>query len=308
MFMESSIPLEVSLEKYFEGRNTFVSSWKRPLLSDEQVLELGNTCKDVMAQRDVREIIVEAAMSSFLVYKKKWMETKQDKELRVRFKHHLQTMKVVNERCKWYCPVETKESTVSRKVCGFQVFFVFVSHHCCCDHTQKRIIIAFRGTQNVFDVLSDISCAPGQLEGVKNGNVHFGFAQVANQIDVDAIIALAADHDIVLTGHSMGGAVAILVALRVIARLEVIGRSFASIWDDFREQDGAKSSLDSCMHFGVVTLGSPPPICFAMATSILEKKRLILNVVDESDRVPFLFALVPCLPTIVCCADFILPQ
>lgn len=165
---------------------------------------------------------------------------------------------------------------------------------------QKRVIIAFRGTQDVSDVISDVSCSPGQLEGVECGHAHWGFAQVANRIDVDAIIALAADNDVVLTGHSMGGAVALLVALRVIARLEATGRSAASIWDDFREKGHTMPSSEACMHFGVVTLGSPPPLCLALAQRNLGNKRFVLNVVDVSDRVPFLFSSVPCLPGLVC--------
>ena len=114
---ESSTQIQVALEKFFEERNTLVSSWICPLLSDKQVLELGNGCKKTVAQRGVRETMKEAAMGSFLVYKKRWMEKDQDKKLRVRMKQHLQTMAVINERCKWYCPVDGKEGSVLRKVC-----------------------------------------------------------------------------------------------------------------------------------------------------------------------------------------------
>lgn len=117
MSSESSTQIQVSLEKFFEERNTLVSSWICPLLSDKQVLELGNGCKNTVAQRGVRETMKEAAMGSFLVYKKRWMEKDQDKKLRVRMKQHLQTMAVINERCKWYCPVDGKEGSVLRKVC-----------------------------------------------------------------------------------------------------------------------------------------------------------------------------------------------
>lgn len=276
-------------------------SWKYPLLSDEHVLELGNGCKKAFAQRGVRELMKEAAMGSFLVYRKRWMEKEQDQKLRERLKQHLQTMAVVNERCKWYCPVDGKEGSVLRKVCClFDCFLVVFETKTFGDQPQERVIVAFRGTQDVSDVISDVSCSPGPLEGVKTGHAHRGFAQVANQIDVDAIIALAADHDVVLTGHSMGGAVALLVAVRVLARLEVTGRSAASIWDDIREQGHTQPSSGACMHFGVVTLGSPPPLCLATASSVLESRGLVLNVVDARDRVPFLFASVPCLPGVVC--------
>lgn len=117
MSSESSTQIQVALEKFFEERNTLVSSWICPLLSDKQVLELGNGCKNTVAQRGVRETMKEAAMGSFLVYKKRWMEKDQDKKLRVRMKQHLQTMAVINERCKWYCPVDGKEGSVLRKVC-----------------------------------------------------------------------------------------------------------------------------------------------------------------------------------------------
>lgn len=147
--MEPSTPIEVSLESFFQERNTGVSSWKCPLLSDKHVLELGNGCKDTVAQKGVRETIKEAGMGSFLVYRKRWLEKEQDQKLRARMKQHLQTMKVINERCKWYCPVDGKGSSTLRKVCDFGHLVGFSTNHGCHQSTETSDYCFSRNTRCV---------------------------------------------------------------------------------------------------------------------------------------------------------------
>ena len=91
--------------------------------------------------------------------------------------------------------------------------------------THKEIIICFRGTEpnQMTDVLSDLKAWPKRSQ--ERGLVHFGFAQaldkvydkikteierIKSDIDVDT-------YKIICTGHSLGAALATLLASRIDA-------------------------------------------------------------------------------------------
>lgn len=92
------------------------------------------------------------------------------------------------------------------------------------DDDRHEIIIAFRGSLDPIDALKDISIrlvplnSPG-IANVGRARVHTGFMIAYNLVAktvidiIDRQLALFPDYSIVVTGHSLGGAIASLCAL-----------------------------------------------------------------------------------------------
>jgi triacylglycerol lipase len=73
-------------------------------------------------------------------------------------------------------------------------------------------VVAFRGTQDLRNWLTDLDCAYAQFGNLR---IHRGFHQALESVrkDLEAEIAAAQYHRLWLTGHSLGGALAMLCAL-----------------------------------------------------------------------------------------------
>ena len=92
--------------------------------------------------------------------------------------------------------------------------------------SQRLLVVAFRGTSDVLDVLTDVNLLQTPLEqgfeGQKSDDprrVHSGFftsAQAVNRRLKELLVAACAgtpgEWDLLITGHSLGGAVATLLA------------------------------------------------------------------------------------------------
>ncbi|XP_019617193.1 PREDICTED: uncharacterized protein LOC109464622 [Branchiostoma belcheri] len=100
---------------------------------------------------------------------------------------------------------------------------------------KDELFIAFRGTQSYEDILSDLSIWQGSAgahgESAMGGKCHAGFLKLASCFPVDPILrkyvySRGADDcaHIVVCGHSMGGAVAHIVTLNMLADLKRCGR------------------------------------------------------------------------------------
>ncbi len=86
------------------------------------------------------------------------------------------------------------------------------------NETAKTALIAFRGTQTIWDWVDDLDAVPvDYLPAAGSGHVHMGFQLVYEHVRQNARQLLAAGcqaaRRVLVTGHSLGGAVAILSGL-----------------------------------------------------------------------------------------------
>eukprot|EP01083_Nonionella_stella_P008910 25803_1 len=92
------------------------------------------------------------------------------------------------------------------------------------DLNENRIVITFRGTHNYEDWVKDLEYKQIPYPNVENGYVHEGFYNAYSEIQSAGLIlslqSLLSNHsntnNILITGHSMGGALAELCALDLI--------------------------------------------------------------------------------------------
>lgn len=95
-----------------------------------------------------------------------------------------------------------------------------ISKYLICNHQtssdSKRLIVAFRGTNNMKDVYADLK-AWGKINN-HQGRFHSGFYRRAEVIEIAFFFnkLINEGYEIVFTGHSLGAAIAALVAVRVI--------------------------------------------------------------------------------------------
>lgn len=93
------------------------------------------------------------------------------------------------------------------------------------DHEDKQIVITFRGTFAMVDVLTNLQChsRPVEIDGVNIGDVHNGmweqaqaYAKPKNTLHKTTanLLKYHAGYGLVLTGHSLGGGIACLLAFR----------------------------------------------------------------------------------------------
>lgn len=111
------------------------------------------------------------------------------------------------------------------------------------DHEKRRVVVAFRGTYSISNAVVDLSTVPqkyvpypGEDDGDEtsfrvadqpkclNCTVHMGFhsswLNTRKQIlpDLQAQLSAHSDYQLTLVGHSLGGAVAALAGLDLLAR------------------------------------------------------------------------------------------
>lgn len=101
------------------------------------------------------------------------------------------------------------ELTHYRNIEDLQVTYIVVTNH-----SKKQHTVAVRGTSNVENALIDISLKL-VLDKQLGIRLHNGFAMVAKSIYAELKPFLNKDYAINTTGHSLGGAVALILAIHL---------------------------------------------------------------------------------------------
>lgn len=138
-----------------------------------------------------------------------------------------------------------------------------------------HVVVACRGTADLADVVADLKFIHKRLPFAE-GAAHLGFVQRAANVNIEPFLKLLEDGEqIVFTGHSLGGAVASLVALRV---LEEASRNGSWCPHQHRVQ--------------VITFGAPLFANAGLAEMINTKYRDIYHhIVSKNDLVPKILPL-----------------
>lgn len=97
------------------------------------------------------------------------------------------------------------------------------------DHKTKSIVISIRGSWSISDIFTDLSARPGEFTAPgfpEHTFAHYGMIMSCNQILknllndnlLDKILATYPDYQLVVTGHSLGAGLAILVGAKLRAK------------------------------------------------------------------------------------------
>lgn len=153
---------------------------------------------------------------------------------------------------------------------------------------SKRIVVAWRGTSDFGDVLTDIAATPRVIPGL--GKVHEGFSRAYDSIRaaLHAVLARGVRGDghgweIIFTGHSLGGALATLSSVDVAQTIRGLPASFG-----LKEEVGQVDKLCPLRGCDIVnvTFGAPRVGSARLCTACDEFVPRTWRVFSTSDVVP----------------------
>jgi len=125
--------------------------------------------------------------------------------------------------------------------------FLLRAHILAVNHEERRLCLSCRGTQELVDVLVDVSVEPASF---RDGFVHRGVLESARRLhshiknDLTRLVSLFPDYKLTLCGHSLGGGVASIlgfllrddgfdVEVYTYGTMSVLSPNLAKIADDF---------------------------------------------------------------------------
>ncbi|XP_019626498.1 PREDICTED: uncharacterized protein LOC109471591 [Branchiostoma belcheri] len=145
---------------------------------------------------------------------------------------------------------------------------------------REEVYVAFKGTSDFGDVMSDLSFwqeGAGQSGDSHNsgvgGKYHSGFMRLAFLIPAHRILEEYSNSRIVVCGHSLGGAVAHIVALNMMVHLRSQGQPVDNV---------------TSIAFGAPYFGNDGAQQFAEKHNLSPR---LLTIVNEKDPVPYILRL-----------------
>ncbi len=161
----------------------------------------------------------------------------------------------------------------------------------------KRAYIAFRGTHDLEDWRDNLKAY--QVEGTAScassrsikGKLHSGFLERASQFPIDKILGdeTLQDRQLVLCGHSLGGAIATIVAVIMMVEAEK------------RRKAGFGRDRDiRCFTFGSPLVGDAEFRTFCDENDV---SRNLYHFVSDGDPVPRILSYAQCLSALSCQLD-----
>ncbi|KAM0675141.1 hypothetical protein GVAV_001484 [Gurleya vavrai] len=130
------------------------------------------------------------------------------------------------------------------------------------DDVENEIVVSFRGTKNHKDAIIDLNCAYSEFfDGFSHGGIlfHANYFLEKHLSEVIEFLKIKKTKNILLTGHSLGGAAACLI--------------YITLKENKMHQD---------LNFRVVSFSSPP----ILSSNICKNYPEILNFVFENDIIP----------------------
>ena len=152
---------------------------------------------------------------------------------------------------------------------------------------QKTIYVSFRGTFDKNDVRSDFDFF---VEDQFNGKVHKGFWQKASLVPIEPFIEMIINNDnddknIIFCGHSMGGAIAQLITLRIM-------EYFILFMNNNNENNRKSKNIKYFDKISCISIGSPLVASDSVnnwINSYLNESynnNIIFNIINVDDPVP----------------------
>eukprot|EP00058_Branchiostoma_floridae_P022551 XP_002608041.1 hypothetical protein BRAFLDRAFT_74990 [Branchiostoma floridae] len=145
---------------------------------------------------------------------------------------------------------------------------------------EEEVFVAFKGTSDFNDVMCDLSFwqeGAGQSGDSHNtgvgGKYHKGFMHLAFLFPVNRILEEYSNSRIVVCGHSLGGAVAHIVALNMMVHLRSQGQPVDNV---------------TSIAFGAPYFGNDGAQQFAEKHNLSPR---LLTIVNEKDPVPYILRL-----------------
>ena len=167
--------------------------------------------------------------------------------------------------------------------------------------TTGTLYVGCRGTDNMSDLLADVNLLP--CAEINGGRLHSGFSARAQALAPEAVLAMADDaarvlatniQRVVFCGHSLGGAVASIAALRLKVQLAASGRTRAAIGPAAACRKGLQADH---------TLVADEVVCCAFAAPLFGDDKIrqfvedkhwsnaFVNIIVQGDLVPAVLRL-----------------
>ena len=152
------------------------------------------------------KILFQSTIISEIIYEKDPRECLRSNDFKY-LKHGIKSMCV------------SKTNTSEELDTTFEVKYMICD---CSTASKKRLIVGFRGTKSMNDVLTDLKVY-SKINNC-NGRFHNGFNKRSEQIPIKYFVKKIVEdgYEIIFTGHSMGAAVAALVTVRVLLEKSMV--------------------------------------------------------------------------------------